>query len=88
MILDGKYIMTTKNNYIKVLDFLYSKGYIWINKEYKEQFMRSLVTHDFMYIYSYDNIRIDWNYNEVPYDRKEININILLREDKLKQILK
>jgi len=91
MLLTGKYIVINKKEDIKpFLNFLYSNGYYW-NADHKK--MIKGLYEDFtkqIYISSSFNFNDKslWWFTHKLEDKTELNIRSLLREEKLKRILK
>jgi len=91
MLLDGKYIMVEKDKIGKTLEFLYSIGYDWLHKN-GDYIYENLKDKEKIYIFSDedDNSVIFWDSdtNRHISIKKYIDINKVLRENKLKRILK
>ena len=93
MILDGKYIAAHKNNYKQLISLLIKYGYIDSNNDVADYIEQILIRADYKFsIYvNYDNVLsaclYDHTYVYVP-QRTELDITKLLRENKLKRILK
>jgi len=89
----NKYIEINRNNAEYVLKIIYSKGYKWTSALYNiNQTMNYYKLTVCKYIKLYDDgiFTLANTINDVNYLKKfeEFNVNILMREDKLKRILK
>jgi len=93
MILDSKYIKTDSNNYIEIINILKRFGYISVNNEISLFIQGS---KDYIF-FLYTDIKIaPENHliccshigNPSLHGKTELKINLLLREYKLKRILK
>jgi len=93
MNLDGKYIEINRNNTAPIINYLYKNGYCWVGSSIHEpNYVSNLII-----IYLRKNkpgLKIEFrkkvfyfNYNN-PLSTIELDANILLREEKLKRILK
>jgi len=92
MNLAGKYIIFNKNNTETIVKFLYSKGYSWastIGHDLEQTLEVFKMTMDNCYEEKYIQFKNNLFYfnNQIP-PLKYINIKLLIREDKLKRILK
>ena len=95
MILDGKYIKINVENAKTILHFLYNKGYAWYRvdeikniNELLQMISKYFGDEKIVSIYVESiNARIFFRAFDVE-KKKEITITQLLREDKLKRILK
>ena len=89
MLLDGKYIVIEKNKLKQTIGYLYSIGYSF---EYRklDEILKDLSQYKKVYITTFFDKYLVWSkdLNNVIFCREEININILIRESKLKRILK
>jgi len=92
MNLEGKYIEINKNNVETIITFLYSKGYEWTRQKYKLDVAIYDISDEIhknctkLYLI----ILKDWFYYAYNKPKKETYIDyyILIREEKLKRILK
>ena len=91
-ILEGKYIILYKNQIEIINRKLYDLGYRWNGSHDNEEmfdrinYPKFVYNNDgFLYLYNSEYLCVSfW----VPEDRTELNIKKLLREEKLKRILK
>jgi len=100
MKLEGKYIVIDKNVIDDALRFLYSKGYKWINNYYENENVSKIVMRmcsvcedngDVLHIrfYNHSSCRFGiYSADIVDNSYDFVDINKLLREEKLKRILK
>ena len=96
-ILDGKYIILNKKNYSYFLSILYNMNYYWeeddpINPKHHSDLLDIYEFNllDKIYVYSIGK-RLSWWYNnniDDDIERTQLNVNVLLRQYKLKRILK
>ena len=92
---EGKYIETNENNVEYIINLLYDEGYVWSNNPSHRSYTLSkckayINSNRLIYIifksdcfYFFEHRNMD-NLNVYTY----ININVYLREQKLKRILK
>ena len=90
MILDGKYIIFKKEQIYPILDILYNLGYKWslhTNEEYSKILYNRYPK--FCCIIS-DGYRLKVSKIDdcIEHNKEKLDVNILLREKKLKRILK
>jgi len=97
MILDGKYIILRKNQIKPILNYLYSIGYNWpstLNYNTENYEISNELYHKFesIAIMSIENKRLQYFLtSEIHFnvdDRTFLDINKIIREHKLKYILK
>ena len=94
-ILDGKYIIIENKNIIKNLNVLYELGYSWKYNITPDEKISVMLyeTYDEIYILTFDNMSLG-GYDNLKMIKTnfpnyiEIKISHMLREQKLKRILK
>jgi len=88
-ILDDKYIVIEKNKLKSSFDYLYSIGYTFQYTSLNEQ-LKTFYKYEKIYITTFFDKYLVWNniIDSTISSRKELDINRLLRESKLKRILK
>ena len=93
MNLNGKYILINKNNVNSTFEYLYKNGYkhrFYTIEELLGVVLKTFKSREFCYIcvYTYDYHSLDWWYVSDPTNSVYLNANFILRESKLKRILK
>ena len=92
MIPKETYIKLEKNHLLIVLKKLYENDYYWPNQVRNETTSEYLYNNVYgpYYIYAFDK-QLCWTVNEKIaqfYKREKMNYNFILRDEKLKRILK
>ena len=97
MLLSGKYIIVNEKNLKQIITYLFSLGYIWRNTIYVKSAIHwakdYMMNREILYI-TIDKNMINFEHYEFLFEEyifknyKFVDINILLREYKLKRILK
>ena len=93
--LEGKYIIINRNQMRMALDLLYREGYTWNLRDYSNEYVKDwlITNYNKIFIVSRKNKRL-YFYSDTDMMNKnenclqQLNINIFLREYKLKRILK
>jgi len=92
MFLDDKYIILTKNNTHNVINFLFDNGYCFSSDEEKKNILIIKIL-EYIEQYNLENfyLELEFGYmgfpNSPSKNRTFLDINHLLREEKLKRIL-